>query len=138
MISMSFIPWERMRDLNTIKCVMSLLWEWRSSNYLYKETQQMFPSNSVSIHSLDLRASTYQRTSQYEPPGSVSMAHSSLEPPSYTGQAWCKSQQLAVGHAVPELESSFLPSLSNCLLFKSYMCPYSDALPPPHLKFISH
>ena len=52
----------------------------------------------------------------------------------YTGQILCKSQQLAVGHALPELPSSFLPSLSNCLLFKSCRCPYPA---PKHLKFIS-
>ena len=47
----------------------------------------------------------------------------------------CESQQLAVGHTLPELPSSFLPSLSNCLLFKSCRCP-NPAL--KHLKFISH
>ena len=41
-ISMSFLPWEGMLDLDTIKCVMSilkwLLWGVESSNYLCKET----------------------------------------------------------------------------------------------------
>ena len=47
----------------------------------------------------------------------------------------CESQQLAVGHTLPELPSSFLPTLSNCLLFKSCGCPNP---PLKHLKFISH
>ena len=44
----------------------------------------MFPSSWVSIHSLDLRASTYQRTSQKKPSGNISMARSTWEPLSHT------------------------------------------------------
>ena len=78
-ISMSFLPWEGMLDLDTIKCMMSilkwLLWGWRVATIYTR--RQVFPSSSVFIHSLDLRGSTYQRTSQSDPLGNVCMAHSS-------------------------------------------------------------
>ena len=78
-ISMSFLPWEGMLDLDTIKCMMSilkwLLWGWRVATIYTR--RQVFPSSSVFIHSLDLRGSTYQRTSQSDPLGNVCMARSS-------------------------------------------------------------
>ena len=81
---------------------------WRATTIYTKRRNMCFPPSSVSIYSLVHRASAYQRMSQSEPLGKVSTARSSWEPSSHTtGQALCKSQQLAVGHAFPELASSF-------------------------------
>ena len=99
---------------------------WRVET-IYTKTQLVFPSSSVSTHSLDLRASTYQRTSQSEPWGNVSTAESFWEPPSHTHRTgFRKITATGVSQVLPDLASSFLPSLSSWLLFKSYTCPHSD------------
>ena len=90
-ISISFRPWEGMLDLDTIKCVMSILkWLLLGLRVATIYTRRhVFPSSSVFIHSLDLRASTYQRTSQSEPSGNTTMACSSWEPLSHTQDRLC-------------------------------------------------
>ena len=107
-----------------------------SSNYLYKETSV---SLKFSFHSQPWPQRL--NISENKPEWSLrECLHGTFilkAPFTHTGQSLYKSQQME-SKLFPELTSSFLPSLSNCLLFKWNMCPYSDALPPPHLKFISH
>lgn len=53
-------------------------------------------------------------------------------PSQMKGQVLWELQQLPIGHVLPELPSSFLPSLSNGLLFKSYtfVSPSNNPLLP--------
>ena len=80
-----------MRDSDTITCAMFLLkWLiWVGEQKLFIQRHNLCLPPVQFPLSFDLRASTYQRTSQSEPWGNVSMAGSFWEPRSHTQDRLC-------------------------------------------------
>ena len=129
MISTSFITLrmdERFGHYNLCDVSIKVAYlGWRAET-IYTKTQPLSPSSSVSTQlwpqSLNISENQPEWALGERLHGRIVLG----APFTHIGQALCKSQQLAVSHALPDLASSFLPPLSSLLLFKSYTCPHSD------------
>ena len=129
-----------MRDLDTLKCMTSLFKQLvlgcRVATIYTKRHNTCFPQVEFPFTALTSETQHIREPDRGRPQGTPAWhIHPGSLFHTHTGQALCKSQKLAVGHTLPELPDSFLPPLTNCLLFKSCRCPNP---PLKHLKFISH